>query len=209
MTGEKMDTFKTDKIRYMEMKKLVEKSNPANDIVIDLGAGGKGVSDDINCKEKYKLDILLKNNPSIVCDLSKSIPIKSNSVDICVAGEILEHIYLSNNFIKEIKRILKDNKHLILSVPNMTSAKCRIAFLLGKIPSHAAKADETYEVGSMGGHIRDYNLDELVRLLNRHGFDIIDIKNNGMALRGLTFFPPFLTPNTMGNNIIIRAKVKK
>jgi 2-polyprenyl-3-methyl-5-hydroxy-6-metoxy-1,4-benzoquinol methylase len=65
-------------------------------------------------------------------------------LDICIASEVLEHIYHSKKLISEIKRILKPYGFLILSVPNICSLKYRVAFLIGKIPAHAAKADCTY-----------------------------------------------------------------
>ena len=56
-------------------------------------------------------------------------------------GRILEHITESRHFV-EIRRVLSNGYDL--SVPNIVPLKYRVAFLLGKIPAMAAKADYTY-----------------------------------------------------------------
>jgi SAM-dependent methyltransferase len=179
---------------------------PEDKVVIDIGAGANPITTGIRANKIITMDILAKNQPTIVMDLTKKIPLKDKSVDIVVAGEILEHIYHSKKFLKEIRRVLKDNGYLIISVPNIVSLKYRIAFLFGKIPSHAARGDTFYEDNRYWGHIRDYNFKELEQLLVSTGFKIIKKASDGLSFKGKTVIPPKLLPITFQDSVIMLGK---
>jgi hypothetical protein len=95
-----------------------------------------------------------------------------------------------------------------LSVPNICSLKYRFAFLIGKIPAHAAKADMFYK-HDRRGHIRDYNFKEIEILLNMFDFEIMESRSDGLSFKGKTIIPPFALPKTFGDSVIIKAKVVK
>lgn len=151
------------KIRWDIMKSFIFSCDPVNKVIVDLGAGNPAITDGIPCKKRIKIDINPETKPDIIADLTRGIPLPDNSVDIAVASEILEHIYHSKRFISEIRRVLINGGYLILSTPNICSLKYRIAFLLGRIPAHAAKADMFYK-DDRPGHIRDYNFYEVEQL---------------------------------------------
>lgn len=192
-------------IRVAMMKGLIRSCNPEHKIVVDLGAGNPAISDGIDCSRRIKLDINPASNPDYVCDLTKGIPLEDSSVDICVASEILEHIYTSKKLLDDIRRILKPGGNLILSSPNICSLKYRIAFMMGRIPAHAAKADCFYKVDKPG-HIRDYNFDEMISLLRGQGFETVWSGTDGLSFRSKTFLPSKLLPKTFGDAIIIKAR---
>ncbi len=95
------------KIRVEIMRNLIISCRPEDKVICDLGAGNPAVSDGINCRKRIKIDINPETKPDIVHDLVKGIPLSDNSIDICVASEILEHIYHSKYFVSEIRRVLK------------------------------------------------------------------------------------------------------
>lgn len=190
-------------------RKLIKSCDPTGKVVIDLGAKFGAATDTIKCKERIKLDLDKEVKPEILCDLSEGIPLKSDSVDICAACDILEHVYHSHRFVEEIRRILKDGGYAILSVPNICSLKYRILFLFGHIPSHAAKADCTFPEAWKRGHVRDYNFNELASLLKEHGFEIIDKKTAGLSFIMKIIIPNFLLPKTFGDSVIIKARAIK
>ena len=95
-----------------------------------------------------------------------------------------------------------------MSTPNICSLKYRIAFLIGKIPAHAAKADCTYE-DERRGHIRDYNFKEVKLLLKMFNFKILECKTDGLSFKGKTIIPNWILPKTFGDAIIIKAQVMK
>jgi len=196
--------------RYRTMIALIEKfCAPKDKIVVDLGAGNNAVSNYITCKKRIKIDFNENSNPDIVHDLSSNIPLPDNSCDIVIAGEILEHIYFSKNFLWEIKRILRKEGDLIISVPNICFLLYRIAWLLGTVPPFAAKADYTYlPAGQIGGHVRDYSFKELENILRSLNFDILKSTTNGLIYKKV-YIPRFLIPKTFGQKIVILAKNNK
>ena len=193
---------KFGKIKNEILKKLVENSNPDNKIIVDLGSGNPAITDNIKCKKRIKIDIDPQTLPDIVHDFSNGIPLEDNSVDICFASEVIEHLYYSKKFISEIKRILKNDGYIILSCPNICSLKYRLAFLLGYIPAHAAKADCFYK-DERYGHIRDYNFSELENILNSFGFKTFWSGTDGISLKGITLISRNVIPKTFGDQIII------
>ena len=99
-----------------------------------------------------------------------------------------------------------------MSVPNIVSLKYRFAFLIGRIPAHAAKADYTYALDSstaQWGHVRDYSFREISGLLNDHGFQVTAKRSIGMHWRGRRIIPSWLMPKSFSDNVIVKALVCK
>lgn len=103
-----------------------------------------------------------------LCDVTQGIVFESNMFDYVFAGEIIEHLYDTDFFLEEIKRVLKPNGILILTTPNFLSFGRRIYYLFGKgifmessfiLPDRAA------------GHIRYYTFDSLKELARLHNFE--------------------------------------
>ncbi len=181
-------------MRIKIMRELIRSCNPQRGVICELGAGRKCISHGIGCRKRTTIDIDPGTGPDIVHDLTQSIPLPDDSTDIVVAGEILEHVYNSRGFIQEIRRVLKPNGYLIISVPNICSLRYRMSFLAGRIPAHAAKADCTYASGEHG-HIRDYSFGEVRKLLK--GFRIVSERSDTRL------------PKTLGNAVIIMAQIMK
>ena len=191
---------------------LVNKCIPANKIVADLGCGPNPMVNHVQCKTRITVDFDPDNHPDSICDLNKSIELPSDSVDICIAAEVLEHIYYSMNFMREVRRILTDNGYLIVVVPNICCLSYRLKFLFGGIPLWAARGDLTYKQygvpGTDGGHVRDYNFKELETLLIDNGFNVIDRTCASMPYtRRLRLnILDSLLPKTFAEKIVIRAQ---
>ena len=137
-----------------------------------------------------------------VADLHQTFPYQSNTFDTITAGEIIEHIYDTDFFLKEIKRILKPNGFLIISTPNIATFGRRLMLLFGINPL----IETSLENGS--GHIRYFTKKSLQQLLEKHNFQItkftsdsINFSNNGIFQSQLLakFFP------TLGARLIIKA----
>lgn len=123
---------------------LLEK-NP-NSEVIDLGCG-KGdftvkVKERIGCDEIFGVDTwrdgisesegrgikIIKN------DLNKKLKIQSNSFDVVVSNQVIEHLIYPEVFVKEIYRILKKGGYAVISTENLSSWDNIISLLMGYIP---------------------------------------------------------------------------
>lgn len=192
-------------IRLHTMKSWLRELCSKDTTVIDLGAGHVPISQGLSARS-ITTDILLSCRPDLVANLSGSyLPFKDGSADIVVAGEILEHIYYSKLFLREIWRVLRDEGFLLLSVPNAVSLKYRIAFLLGRIPSNVAKADCFYE-DDRPGHVRDFNLYELKHLLVKTNFEVEKVSGDGLSFRGKTIISPIILPITLQDGLVVLAK---
>lgn len=194
---------------------LIEKCSPSTKTVADLGAGPNSVVNTVKCAKKITVDFNPVNSPDVVCDLDKGIELPSASADICVASEVLEHLYHSVNFVREVGRVLREGGYLIIVVPNICSLSYRMKFLFGELPMWAARADQTYQqfgaIGAEGGHVRDYTFKELESLLMGNGFDIVDRSFAHMPytkkLRA-TFLDELL-PATFAEKIVLRAQKRR
>lgn len=160
-------TFKRLKIA----QDMLDKSNVAS--VLQLGPGHYPLK-----ASGVRVDCDSTASPTYVYDLEKGLPMFiDNKFDCVTALEVLEHIYNTKRFLSEIHRVLKPNGYLILSVPNIVYLKYRLAFMFGKVPSHAAKADWTYD-NDARGHVSDYNLESLTAHLAASGFKVIESRTD-------------------------------
>lgn len=102
------------------------------------------------------------------------LPFPSNSFDVILFTEILEHLRINVLFtLREVFRVLKPKGKLILSTPNISPVQ-RIYFVLGvDYQGDIVKAFESLELTGHMGHIRLYSFKEVKRLLEYVGFRII------------------------------------
>ena len=139
-------------------------------------------------------------------DASESLPIKDNTFDVVIAAEIIEHVFNLENFIVEIKRVLKTDGFLILSTPNLASLGRRLYLFFGRNPLIEI-GTETESVG----HIRYFVKETIFQLLLRHEFcishfasDVVNFDNSG---ENFSRFLAKIIPG-LGKSLIVKA-VKK
>lgn len=101
-----------------------------------------------------KLGIEVFNKP-----LEKNI-YPHNSVDVVAIWEVLEHINHPNDFVKEIRNILKPDGYLFVCVPNICALVTRILH---------------EKSGTFGGfsHVNFFSIDTLTKLLQKHKFEVL------------------------------------
>ena len=175
-----------------------------NDKIYDLG-GGQHNFKHIYLPSNYSIvDGDESLNPDIVCDLNESLPIESNSADIVIAGEIIEHIINPFRFLLEVKRILKSSGRLLLTVPNIASLKNRVLLLFGMMPCNAAQSYPTTE-DHLFYHKTDWTLDRIKLLLETAGFKINEVKTDGIFFRNKQIIKTTHCPTKLGEKFIISA----
>ena len=118
-------------------------------------------------------------------DLTKRWPYKEGTFDVVLASEIIEHIFDTDFFLLECKRVLKEGGTLIVSTPNICSLGGRIRCLLGKRPPAIDCRAKHYTPG----HIRAFSHHDLKTLFKENGFKTT-------AFTGDDFYLPFITQNT-------------
>lgn len=117
-------------------------------------------------------------------DLDKDFSIESDTFDVVIANQIIEHLYNSDRFIKEIYRVLKKGGYAVVSTPNLASVHNLIALLFGKQPFPAHISTEVIlgnsfdpkhgmKHGSKGeNHVRIFTYEALKELFEYYGFRV-------------------------------------
>ncbi|MBH09925.1 MAG: hypothetical protein CMG74_06125 [Candidatus Marinimicrobia bacterium] len=117
----------------------------------------RGVEIDFDTLKKIKP---YNPNEFICSDVNEGVPFDDKSADYIICLEIMEHIENPTFFLEEIKRVLKKNGKLILSVPNPYCWNELIANLTKK------KDDQ--------GHIASFTYQNISALLDFSGLKIYD-----------------------------------
>jgi 2-polyprenyl-3-methyl-5-hydroxy-6-metoxy-1,4-benzoquinol methylase len=102
------------------------------------------------------------------------LPYQDNFFEVVVAGEIIEHIFDTDFFLAEIRRVLRPGGKLILSTPNIASLGRRLFLLLGRDPMIEVSPNEDGSVG----HIRYFTRKKLAKLLRKNDFNILEEKSD-------------------------------
>ena len=141
------------------------------------------------------------------CDLEAAEwPALGRRFDVIFAGEVIEHIFDTDAFLKKLYGLLEDGGSLILTTPNIASLGRRLLLLCGMNP-----LVETTARGDDAGHIRYFTMRSLVTLLEENGFavrdtlsDVVTFARSGAVYCGFlaALFPSF------GRTLIVRT-VKK
>lgn len=122
-------------------------------------------------------------------DLEQPLPLPDASFDVVHACEVIEHLYDTEGFLRELARVLVPGGVLIASTPNLNSLGNRIRVLAGRpVPMWGA-----YPADRHGGHIRVFNRLKLHELLERTGFAVKEVigSNQTKLAPLLDRFPSF------------------
>jgi SAM-dependent methyltransferase len=99
--------------------------------------------------------------------MTASLPFDDRSVDVVLAGEILEHVVDTQAFLGEIHRVLRPGGAMVLSTPNILWWKHRLALLAGRYPD---VLDYRTRYGDDFGHVRVFTPELVRQLLDEAGF---------------------------------------
>src|SRR3990167_8291343 len=84
--------------------------------ILDIGCGTKPYRRFFDCRRYIGIDGSILVKPDI-CARSLNIPFKDNCFDAVICTELLEHLKEPGECLEEIKRVLKPQGYLYLSVP--------------------------------------------------------------------------------------------
>jgi len=186
--------------RFEEMLNLI--GDASGKISLNIGVGPYQL-----IKGALTLDILPELKPDILYDLNNTkekIPLEDNSIDIIIAGEVIEHIRYPIFFLDECRRILKEGGKMVLSTPNICSLKNRFKMFFGQLPQHCCYP--IYERKENHGHVKDFNLDTLKKLFKSTNLKLEKVRTNGIVIRQIPIFPRRFLPVTFGECFIIELK---
>jgi 2-polyprenyl-6-hydroxyphenyl methylase/3-demethylubiquinone-9 3-methyltransferase len=166
-------TEKTLNKKYSFIKKYL------NGKILDVGCGEGVFTSFIHDKNfdimgcdisKRAIKIARQKNPKItflIKDFNTETNFMNESFDGIILFEVIEHIYDTNNFFKELNRITKIGGGLFITTPQMYLIKNLLVSFLW---------DWYFKPDSP--HIRFYTFESLKKVLNKFGFEIIEHKSD-------------------------------
>ena len=149
-----------------------------NALLLDLGCGDykrltEKAVEVIGTQSVYGIDMDIGRSSSKVRtfqgDLNNTFQVGELRFDVIIAAQIIEHLWNTDGFLKEIYRCLKPTGYAIISTPNLSAWHNRILSLLGKQPEPCKVSDEMYPDHERPGHLRVFTAGELIKLLRFQG----------------------------------------
>ena len=175
---------------WKEMDFLFDKYLDPKDRVLDLGCGNGRFYDSFVGKEvEYfgvdpslnLIDIAKKNHPQGNFQVASgdSLPFSGNYFDKVFSIAVLHHIPsldFRSQFLKEAKRVLKDDGYLILTVWNLKEKVDKDFNLLSWFKRRKLDKGDVFLpwYGSDNTYFHCFNLEELVQLVKDSGFEVLD-----------------------------------
>ncbi|OON95055.1 MAG: hypothetical protein ATN32_07355 [Candidatus Epulonipiscium fishelsonii] len=134
-------------LRYINNSKKYMKG-----VCLDFGCGTQPYKKLFKCKKYIAIDYpqtRSKSDKNIIWYDGKHIPLKNNCIDCILTTEVMEHIPNLDEILKECNRVLKNEGHIIITIP----------FLF---PEHENPYD-----------FRRFTNEGIKMLLEKHGFKIV------------------------------------
>tara|TARA_B100000427_G_C15429950_1_gene560308 strand:+ start:243 stop:971 length:729 start_codon:yes stop_codon:yes gene_type:complete len=128
--------------------------------------------------DNYKPDLDIAKNffsnkaEFLYCDCL-DIKLDSNTVDIVLSNQVIEHIAEYEKYLSEIKRILKNKGLFILSTPNFLHPRNVLLKLFFQKPIMRWENNKNLPANEFRGHIKEFYEDELIALLEKYNFKLL------------------------------------
>jgi len=142
----------------------------------------------LEINQERLVDCCKKEICVIAGDLEDSIPFKSNSFNVVLSNQVIEHVCNTDFLLREIYRILKPDGYAVISTNNISSWTNIAALLFGKQPFPSHISDEILtgrflskdEIlpSKTAAHRRIFSFPALAGLLRYHHFEIIEKKGS-------------------------------
>ena len=100
----------------------------------------------------------------------------SSSFDVVLSNQVIEHIKKYDEYLKEIKRVLKPKGLLILSTPNFHNPKNVFLKLFFQKPIMRWENNQNLPLDKYRGHVKEFYEKELVAVLDKHNFRLLESK---------------------------------
>jgi len=114
--------------------------------------------------------------------VANALPFNDKTFDIVTCDAVIEHLPESpKRLFGEICRVLKNDGLFLVTTPNLANLLRRIRFVLGKSP-HWGLEDFFEKSSNFDGHWREYNINELAKMLEWASFGVLEKKTKNIFL---------------------------
>jgi SAM-dependent methyltransferase len=144
----------------------------------------------------------------------QSFPYEDDTFDVVTCFEVLEHLkYSPIPMMKEIKRVLHPEGLLVLTTPNINSARSMIKMLCGRSPQECPYYHDSPEYGIM--HAKEYTQREVEDLFNSLGFTVealntVDMRPVNLRERALVVLLSAIIPIVrLSNQTVYRSGLRE
>ncbi len=146
-------------------------------------------------------------------NLNEPMQFESDSFDLVITVEGIEHLENQYRFASELNRVLKENARLIITTPNIINFASRIRFLMTGFYALAARPSSEFEKNWVIEHIYPITFWQLRHILHTNGIFITQIKTDHIrksSIIGLLFYPLayLLTWKSLAKEGDVRQKEK-
>jgi SAM-dependent methyltransferase len=154
----------------------------ADGAVTELIAGGAGVERIVGVELIDHLADAARERGIEVhgADLNGRLPFEDASFDVIHSNQVIEHLWNTDNFLREIRRLLKPDGYAVVSTNNLASWHNIVSLVMGWQPPPCHPSDEVIvgnPVGLMEGvggargqmHLRVYTGRALAGVARHHG----------------------------------------
>lgn len=143
--------------------------------------------------QHLKKDPELKKVKLSTQNIEDGTTFRSSTFDTITMVAVLEHVFDPHITLDELHRILKPKGELIIEVPNIGWLYPRISLLFGHFPITST------DPGFDGGHLHYFEVHNLTKLLNEHGFTVETVMCSGLFSVFRRWWPALL-----GGDLIMR-----
>jgi len=196
---------RSDSLNMMNMRhQLGLAGNPRE--ILDLGCGDGRATAEITARlvsarisgleghEPTRTEACARGIDAVNGDLEQRLPFADDSFDAVISNQVIEHLSDTDNFVSEIRRVLRPGGLAIVATENLASWHNVGALILGFQPfSSANYSTRRYPLGNplalhsqLGEELRDgmmhrriFTVRALRELFEAHGFDVVDVRGSG------------------------------
>jgi len=208
ITSYGMNSFRRKKILN-----LINIDNLKNKRILDMACASGYLARELKQSNNYvaAIDISEENISKVKHQIDKTVVLDienedwptefiNNKFDIIIAGEIIEHLFDQENFLKKIKQLLKSDSILIMTTPNFLLWNNRLRMFFGQYGEKEVLYDKS--------HIHLLSYYGFKKLLEKSAFNIV-AEDNIWYPNKLEKVKKFLPPNLFIFQSIFKLKLSK
>jgi 2-polyprenyl-3-methyl-5-hydroxy-6-metoxy-1,4-benzoquinol methylase len=178
---------------YVTVARILEALPPGTLLDVPAGEGALAVrllrlGLDVKCCDLHPKIFRLPDVEIKQGDLSRALPYPDGSFDYITCIEGLEHIENPHQALREFSRILRHRGQVILSVPNTLNIEERFKWLLSRGYLNSLSDDLT-GAEEIVLHINPIAYSELRYILEKYGFEILDLYRDKPKKNSWAFLP--------------------